>query len=385
MQQLFTQIITQPYLLAGAAAAIAFVLGLVIASVRKSGTNPFAALLLWPVSLLRDLLDAAHSVRMQYYMLLLALLGMEAFFSTRASTVYYDILSTRMTAVEVDVVAVIVFVAIFLCGYMVASHGIKKASGEWDWGNIWLAVLVVVHDITGVVYLNYGPGSNGSTDWASISITVGMCAFSLVPFVMGSRAEKLRPELEAELDQEVETFTNAATRTIKRRAVDRVLRLANRTDVIHLVRSLPAHEFAEFKAFVMPIIAPGTPHNLSDIAVQDSAGQAAHLRELEAKIEHLQMLLPPAKDRDTDKLAPVSDTSGTQTDSEPQKPVDNESAGDGQHTTALLFESKEEAVKAAMATNPTGDAKQIAAAAGCSVRTAQRWMDKLATAESEAR
>lgn len=387
MSQLFTQIITQPYLLAGAAAALAFVLGLIIASVRKSGTNLFAALLLWPVSLLRDLLDAAHSVRTQYYMLLLALLGMEAFFSTRASTVYYDILSTRMTAVEVDVVAVIVFMAIFLCGYMVASHGIRKADGTWDWGNIWLAVLVVVHDITGVVYLNYGPGSTGSTDPASISITVGMCAFSLVPFAMGSRAEKLRPDLERELDQEVETFTNAATRTIKRRAVDRVLRLANRTDVIHLVRSLPAHEFAEFKAFVMPIIAPGTPHNLSDSG-QDSAvqvdRQAVQISEMAAEIEHLKMLLPPAQDRDTDKLAPVSDKDSDKDGSVPQalqqKPLEQGTEGSGQHTEALQFASKKMAVASAMKANPDAPAKQIAAAAGCSVRTAARWMDKLSAA-----
>lgn len=104
------------------------------------------------------------------------------------------------------------------------------------------------------------------------------------------------------------------------------------------------------------------------------------IREMAQEIEHLKMLLPPAKDPDTDKLTPVSDTSDKEADSVPQKPVDNESAGDGQHTTALLFESKETAVKAALATNPTGDAKQIAAAAGCSVRTAQRWMDKLSAA-----
>lgn len=272
MLHTIAQFLGQPWALPCAIGLAALVLGLLIP--KKGGANWLGALLFWPVALLRDLLDAAHTKRLQYYALLLALLGMEAFFSVRAATVYYDVLSPRMSAIEVDLVSIIVGTAVFLCGYMVASHGIKNALGKTDWGNFWIAALVIVHDVAGVVYLNYGPGANGSGDWASISITVGMCAFSLVPFALGNRAEKLRPELEAELEQEVNEFTSAATRTIKRRAVDRVLRLANRTDVIHLVRSLPADEFADFKKFVMPIIAPGTPYNLSEQPSDEMSGMA---------------------------------------------------------------------------------------------------------------
>lgn len=256
----WTNFIQQSWIIAGGIGLGTFLLGVLIP--KKSGASWLSGILFWPIALLRDLLDAAHTKRLQYYALLLALLGMEAFFSVRAATVYYDVLSTRMSVVEVDLVSIIIGCAVFLCGYMVASHGVKHASGKMDWSNFGIAALVVVHDIAGTVWLNYGPGATGGGDWASVSITVGMCAFSLVPFALGNRAEKLRPELESELDQEVETFTSAATRTIKRRAVDRVLRLANRTDVIHLVRSLPADEFANFKSFVMPIIAPGTPYNL---------------------------------------------------------------------------------------------------------------------------
>lgn len=286
MQQLFTQIISQPWALAGMAAASAFLLGLLMP--KKGHTNFLAALLFWPVSLLRDLLDAAHTKRLQYYALLLALLGMEAFFSVRAATVYFDVLNTRMSAVEVDLVSIIVGSAVFLCGFLVASHGIKNALGKTDWGNFWIAALVIVHDVAGVVYLNYGPGATGGGDWASISITIGMCAFSLVPFALGNRAEKLRPELEAELEQEVNEFTSAATRTIKRRAVDRVLRLANRTDIIHLVRALPADEFADFKRFVMPVIAPGTPYNLVEVNEQPAIGQQLQLPQATGHHENSQ-------------------------------------------------------------------------------------------------
>jgi len=271
--------IDAPWAMAVAVGIGAFLLGALIP--KKSGTNFLGALLCWPIALLRDLLDAAHTKRLQYYALLLALLGMEAFFSVRAATVYYDVLGTRMSAVEVDLVSTIIGGAVFLCGYMVASHGVRHASGKMDWGNFWIAALVVVHDVAGVVYLNYGPGATGSTDWASISITIGMCLFSLVPFAMGNRAEKLRPELEAELEQEVNEFTSSATRTIKRRAVDRVLRLANRTDVIHLVRSLPADEFQDFKAFVMPIIAPGLPYNLTD---QQPSNRVAEITQNDVQV-----------------------------------------------------------------------------------------------------
>lgn len=258
-------IISQVWFLPVSIGVGAFLVGMLI-SRRSTGSNGLAHLVFWPLSLLRDLLDMAHTKRLQYYMLLLTLIGMEVFFSFRAATVYYDILDTRMSGFEVGLVSSIAFVAVFLSGYIVASHGIKNAQGQTDKGNVWLAVLVVAHDFTGIVWFMYGGASSTPNlhDWTTVLSTIGMCAFSVIPFALGSRAAKLRPELEAEMEQEVSEFTSAATRKIKRRAVDRVLRLAGRTDVIHLVRSLPAAEFADFKAFVMPIIAPGTPFNLSD-------------------------------------------------------------------------------------------------------------------------
>lgn len=236
----------------------AFVLGLLVASVRKSGTSWFSTVVFFLPNMLLDLLDVIHTKKFKYYGLILALLAIEAFFAFRAATVYYDVLHTRMPEIEMGVVCVIVFVAVFLCGYMVATHG-----GKWSLGRVATMAFVLLHDWAGTAWMNYAFVT--SAEWHDPLrgfLTIGMAVLGLLPFVMGAWAEQLRPELEAEQEEEVNAFTSLATRKIKRRAVERVLRLANRTDVIHLVQALPRDEFAEFKQFVMPIIAPGKPHNI---------------------------------------------------------------------------------------------------------------------------
>lgn len=262
------QIISQPWLLP---IVVAVGIGaLVLISRRSSGW--FSGIIFFLPNLFLDLLDIVHTKKFKYYGLIVALLTVEAFFAFRAATVYYDVLHTRMPALEMGIVCVIVFIAVFLCGYMVATHG-----GKWTFGRVCTMVFVIFHDWAGTVWMNYSTAATSNTsatitmpdDPLKLVLTIGMCVLGLLPFIMGAWAEELRPELEQELDEEVDTFTSKATRKIKRRAVERVLRMANHTDVVRLVQSLPADEFISFKQFVMPIIAePDTPYNLP--------AQAAH-------------------------------------------------------------------------------------------------------------
>lgn len=269
------QIISQPWLLPVVVIIVVCILGLLIS--RRSGG--LSGIIFFLPNMLIDLLSILHTKKFKYYGIVLALLSIEAFFAFRAATVYYDVLSSRMPALEMDVVCVIVFMAVFLCGYMVATHG-----GKWTKGRVCTMIVVILHDWAGTAWMNYSQPATASTnatvtapdDPLKVVLTIGMCVLGLLPFIMGAWADELRPLLEAELDEEVDTFTSKATRQIKRRAVNRVLRLANRTDVVRLVRALPADEFLSFKHFVMPIIAePGTPYNLPVEQVQESQESVA--------------------------------------------------------------------------------------------------------------
>lgn len=275
MQQ-WNYLIQQTWLLPVLAVVGAFLAGLLIP--RKGGSYAWVgAVVFFLPNLVLDLLDAVHTKKFKYYGLILALLAIEAFFAFRASTVYYDVLNTRMPGPEMAVVCVIVFTAVFLCGYMVATHG------KLTFWSFCTMVFVIVHDWAGTVWMNYSTPDPASTnDQLKVILTIGMCVLGLLPFIMGAWAEELRPELEKEQEQEVNEFTSMATRKIKRRAVDRVLRLANHTDVVHLVRALPAEEFLDFKAFVMPIIAPGTPLNLID---QEPSNEQAETTQNDVLVE----------------------------------------------------------------------------------------------------
>lgn len=273
-----SQIAAQPLSLTVVVAFASLLLGLLIP--RRGGANWLGAVVFFLPNLFLDMLDMVHTKKFKYYGLILALLSIEAFFAFRASTVYYDVLNNRMPGAEMAIVCVIVFVAIFLCGYMVATHG-----GKWTFARVCTMIFVIIHDWAGTVWMNYSQAATTTTnatisagdDPLKVILTIGMCVLGLLPFIMGAWAEELRPELEEEQEEEVNSFTGTATRKIKRRAVEKVLRLANRTDVVQLVRALPANEFADFKQFVMPIIAPGVSYNLDNNPVNQTAKSQSQL------------------------------------------------------------------------------------------------------------
>jgi hypothetical protein len=168
---------------------------------------------------------------------------------------------------------------------------------RWTLGTLGVAAIVIVHDWAGVVYTEYGKSQeaavqiNGTSvtvtsqfDWVKLIVTIGMCALTLLPFVMGAWAERLKPEMEAEMEQEVSDFTNASIRKIKHRAVDMVLRRVGTTDVVPLVQALPGEEFNSFKQFVLPIIAPGK-HFTSPIIVESQ--QQGQLVAAQSQTDHI--------------------------------------------------------------------------------------------------
>lgn len=294
----------QPYMLA----ALAIVTGGVMLklSVGKSGIG---GLVLFIPRLFLDVLDIIHTKKFKYYGLVLALIALEAGFAFRAAQVYYDVLSAHIPSVEMIFIVAIIFVAIFLCGFMVTTH-----EGPFNWQRWLTAIVVFLHDCAGVVWMNYQPAA-GSKVVAGTTLeivlngvlTFGMCAFAILPFMIGKWAEELRPQMSQELDEEVEQFTEAATRKIKRRAVNRVLSLVNHTDVVQLVEALPDSEFDDFKSFVMPIIAPGkiTVKN-EPIPAQNLAENPEEKQpELDADLAQLFDLQtePKTNEKTTQKLA----------------------------------------------------------------------------------
>lgn len=160
MTQLFTQIVNQPWALAGCAALVAFLLGMLIP--RRGGGTWLSGIVFFLPNLFLDVLDMVHTKKFKYYGLILALLAIEAFFAFRAATVYYDVLNQRMPGPEMAIVCIIVFVAVFLCGYMVATHG------KITWGSGCTMVFVIVHDWAGTVWMNY---SQPATSTTSVTIT----------------------------------------------------------------------------------------------------------------------------------------------------------------------------------------------------------------------
>lgn len=265
MQQLLTTILSQqPWAVPVLACIATFALGLLIP--KKAGGNWLSGIVFFLPNLLLDLLDIVHTKKFKYYGLILALLCIETFFAFRSSTVYYEVLGPHLSSAESFIVAAVMFGFIGIGGLTVATYGkLKDDQGKFKGGPITVMLFVIAHDWAGTIYMNYvGSTEDVRSDPLKAMLTAGMCVLSILPFIMGYWTEELRPELEVEMEESVNAFTALATRKIKRRAVDRVLRLATHTNVVHLVRALPADEFSDFKAFVMPIIAPGLPHNLTE-------------------------------------------------------------------------------------------------------------------------
>jgi len=147
------------------------------------------------------MLSFIHSRRVAHDLMVLAVLAMEAFFAWRASLMYVFILSGRVNAIELEVIRWLVFLAVGVFGFALATHrhaglaAIKEheAKGGQALG-IWGAVIVVVaHDLAATIYTVGTPDSFG----AYVAI-VGMCALVFLPFLVGLMSHAIAAGIERE-------------------------------------------------------------------------------------------------------------------------------------------------------------------------------------------
>ncbi len=147
------------------------------------------------------MLSFLHTRRMAHDLLVFGVLAMEVFFAWRASLMYVFILTGRVNAYELEVVRWLVFLAVGVFGFALATHrhaglaAIKdhEATGQRAAG-IWGAVVVVVaHDLAATIYTVGAPDNFG----AYVAI-VGMCALVFLPFLVGLMSHAIAAGIEKE-------------------------------------------------------------------------------------------------------------------------------------------------------------------------------------------
>jgi hypothetical protein len=136
------------------------------------------------------MLSFIHSKRVAHDLMVLAVLAMEVFFAWRASLMYQFLLTGRVNALELDIIRWLVFAAVGVFGFALATHrhaGVdairqRKPGANWrQLSGVFLAVLVVVaHDLAATIYTVGSIDSAGA--WVAV---VGMCALVFLPFLVG--------------------------------------------------------------------------------------------------------------------------------------------------------------------------------------------------------
>lgn len=147
------------------------------------------------------MLSFLHTRRMAHDLLIFGVLAMEVFFAWRASLMYVFILTGRVNAYELEVVRWLVFVAVGVFGFALATHrhaglaAIKdhqatRQSAAGIWGAM---VVVVAHDLAATIYTVGAPDTFG----AYVAI-VGMCALVFLPFLVGLMSHAIAAGIEKE-------------------------------------------------------------------------------------------------------------------------------------------------------------------------------------------
>jgi hypothetical protein len=148
------------------------------------------------------MLSFIHSRRVAHDLMVLAVLAMEAFFAWRASLMYVFILTGRVNALELEIIRWLVFLAVGVFGFALATHrhaGIEaiRAHQQANWSSLWglfLAVgIVVLHDVAATVYTVGDVNSFGA-----IAAVVGMCGLVFLPFLVGFMSHTIAAGIEKE-------------------------------------------------------------------------------------------------------------------------------------------------------------------------------------------
>lgn len=149
------------------------------------------------------MLSFIHSRRVAHDLMVLAVLAMEVFFAWRASLMYVFILTGRVSAYELDVVRWLVFLAVGVFGFALATHrhaGVeairkRKMSGNgWALMGIFLAAgVVILHDVAATIYTVGAVDTFGA--WVAV---VGMCFLVFLPFLVGYMSHAIAAGIEEE-------------------------------------------------------------------------------------------------------------------------------------------------------------------------------------------
>jgi cation transport ATPase len=149
------------------------------------------------------MLSFIHSRRVAHDLMVLAVLAMEVFFAWRASLMYQFILTGRVGMVELDIIRWLVFLAVGVFGFALATHrhagveAIRKRKADHNrlaLSGIFGAVLVVVaHDLAATIY------TVGAVDSLGAGVAVaGMCCLVFLPFLVGYMSHAIAEGIEGE-------------------------------------------------------------------------------------------------------------------------------------------------------------------------------------------
>lgn len=148
------------------------------------------------------MLNFIHTRRVAHDLLVLGVLGLETFFAWRASLMYVFILTGRVPTYELDIIRWLVFLAVGVFGFALATHryaGIEaiRQHQRVRWHSLvgpFLAVLIVVtHDVAATVY------TIGRLDsFGAYAAVVGMCGLAFLPFLVGFMSHAIAIGIEAE-------------------------------------------------------------------------------------------------------------------------------------------------------------------------------------------
>lgn len=171
-----------------------------------------------------------HSRHSAYYLLALMAFAMEMVFGWRASVMYEHFLAPYVGFWELVGFRLVVFLGVAVGGYVLATHRqfgleaitdrIKKRGlvrkfelGKISWAEYSVyggVIVIIIHDWAGVIYTVFGESVTAPINMVTIAVTVGMCAFCLLPFLLGhmmlALAESITAEREEAFDRKIDTL-----------------------------------------------------------------------------------------------------------------------------------------------------------------------------------
>ncbi len=155
-----------------------------------------------------------HSRKTGYFLLVVGVLGLELVLAWRVALVYAAILAPIASHLEVVTLQLIVFLAVAIFGFTLATHrqygvaairakrAAARESGQPSVGRgavvgSFLAVIVVIlHDWGGTLYSIFGQGQQDNV--GVLAVSVGMCGLALIPFLVSGITLALAESLSHE-------------------------------------------------------------------------------------------------------------------------------------------------------------------------------------------